>query len=262
MIAATFPMNSGKCLSMLLSAPSLAELNRACGYISIVAHGAGEAFAEDIAGVLGATNHKIEIVSDDMRGHMSALRQRSFDGAPHATYFLLLDDDIVLKPGYAEAVREAAEYMDANLACGAVLLAGSLGGAPFGKRITPFRGRHVATAHGILVRNFKTPLFIDALHCVGGGEEAVLAAKINQLGSYIAKRFFAPARHIHGGDYVLSPGNPDVIHDLTLAQHGNFAVAARLLGVKNVFGKPVFNRAFNFKPDAAAAALAAKWKSK
>jgi len=251
-IAAVLPSNDeATLLRHLLSPGSATILATACYAVCIASHGAGPSRSSLESRLHPGTALRVRRLDDEKSRHrMVHLRTEATRLAPDARFWLHLDDDIELRPGYMEGLHDARDFLEARPEFGAVLLASHFGGHPYGRRVIEFRGRHPATGHGILFRARPEGAWFPegAATIVGGGEETLSLAFINSLGLRVAKRFNVHARHIHrrGGPKLLEKNSATVIHDVDIAQAGCFAVAADLLGVPRgkVHGHPVINAQF------------------
>jgi hypothetical protein len=255
-ISACLPVNSLRIGELLLAPESAAELRACCFELVVVAHEVDEQQLQTRVDAFSGSR-TLMFVGKEFRGRMAALRDRSARSA-QGEFLLLIDDDIVCRPGFAAAVQQCAAFLAATPECGLVLLGGALGGHNYGQRTVPFRGHNPTMGHGMLVR--KGELFpAHELDNLGGGEEILLCAAVNARGQWIAKRFNVPAVHKRQGrSRQLHRGAASVIHDLDVALANNLRAAAALLGAKEVVGRPVFNRAWRFPPDPVAAEFVRK----
>lgn len=181
MIAIIFPSNTKNAHRFILSERSMMEMRR-LSTVGIGIAAQGECDAPYMKRLRAILTERIELrVSYHQQepvARMAHLRTRSALLWPEATYYFIVDDNVEFVPGSARKIKDAVQYLEKNPQCGMVACAGHFGGHPFGGRITPFRGRHIATDRGLLLRNCGEAIFPPwAWNYVGGGEEDALSMK-------------------------------------------------------------------------------------
>lgn len=194
---------------------------------------------------------------------MFALRQDSICSG--SKVILFTDENVIFKKGASAYFHDSASYLIENRKCGIVLHGAELGGAPFGKRITPFRGRIPRVERGLMWKRDtpeSMPYTKKQVKMKGGLEDMILCLNTNAEGKYIAKRFFAPVRHFGARGKRIGPNHESFIHDTLIHEDNAIREATRMIGKQYRFGDPVFNAAWNFPVDPEAQKNMRKYRSK
>lgn len=213
---------------------SVRQLSLFADKISIVTNGPATAINKKIEAYWQARfPNTICTPRRDLLYKMAALRSAACAAcAVPGDLALMLDEDIILKEGYADAILEGAKYLERYPECGGVMYNSAFGSVGRGSAIMPFRGRVVEMGLGMLLRVTDKGLVPkEALSFIGSGEEVMIASWLNVQGFWWAKRFCTPAIHRSLGSRKQVLDNPrDPAHDARNADSGCRALAAKLLG--------------------------------
>jgi hypothetical protein len=127
-----------------------------------------------------------------------SIRQDSLNMAGDAEYIFVGDDDFKFNEGSSEVINECINYMWNNNDCGAILLGANFGeeGAKHGDEVYITNNGHLNTNRGIILRNNRKELMVNAFHALGAMEDSIISFTCLLDGYYVARRLHVPIDHI------------------------------------------------------------------
>ena len=143
-----------------------------------------------------------------------SIRQDSLKMAGNADFIFVGDDDFKFRLGSSSVINECCRYMWENHDCGAILLGANFGeeGLMHEKEIYITNKGHLNTNRGIILRNNRQELMMNAFHALGAMEDSIISFTCLMDGYYIARRLHVPIDHIDERNSILTD-HPNINYD-------------------------------------------------